>query len=239
MDPLPDITIEAIPRDVLLIMLKNLENDDYETLAHVCIADKYFNERVCNDNYWYSALYRKFSMSREYVDLIRGNNSLPALFIYMSRPYVGPNNQAFKTPILISDELRDFFRHGNFGLSDPNDPYSLPLNEVLMVGQNGISAHSILTNLMLIYVKINRAVGIDVTATPDMIKYLPRTFEKFPVNFRIPMLTSIIFFNIIKKADLTPIQTRILVSEGVNDILTKDDQLVLKLKRYYRNRGWF
>jgi hypothetical protein len=238
MDSLPDITIESIPRDVLLLMMEYFEND-YETLAHVCMVDKYFNEKICNDNYWYEALYRKFSMDKNYVDLIRGNNSLHALFIYMSRPNTNPDILlGFRNPVLISDELRDFFRHAEFGPSDPQDPYSLPLNEVLMVGQNGITSRAILTPLFGLYIKIHRVgAGPHVTATPEMIRYLPKTFETQPRFFRYPDLQRIIHNNAIKKDDLTPIQSSILKSEGVNDILTKDQELVSRIYNHYRNSG--
>ena len=102
---IPPVQLEDIPRDVLRLMMQNLEGQDDAALAALCMVDKNFNHRVCGDEYWYGVLSRRLGLSREYVDLIRGNNGLPALYRYFvdaplvppGLPHIPQGSAGFKT----------------------------------------------------------------------------------------------------------------------------------------------
>ena len=145
----------------------------------------------------------------------------------------------------MSDEMRDFFRNGNFGPSNPNDPWSLPLNKVLMVGQNGIATRAILTPLFNIYAKINNMQDPGniqmLRSTPEMNRYLTNSFARLaqtgnfdPTNFRYPQLQLLIADNVIRRDDLTPEQARILSSPGIIEQLNRDQDVVSNLATTYR-----
>ena len=247
---IPPIQLKDIPQDVLLVMMQNLEGQDDSALAALCMVDKNFNQRICGDEYWYGVLKRRLGLSREYVDFVRGNNSLPALYRYFTDaplvppalPPIPPEHAGFKTPILLSDDMRDFIRNGNFGPSNPNDPRSLPLNQLLMVGQNGIATRAILIPLFSIYARINNmqdpADGSMVKATPEMYRYLSNTFARLgfdqDTSFKHARIQSIITDNVIKRNDLTPEQARILSSPGIIIQLDRDKSLVSNVLTAYR-----
>lgn len=89
----------------------------------------------------------------------------------------------FKNPILVSDNMRAFFSGANLGPSDPANPNSQPLSQVLAVGQNGITTRAIMTPLFNIYAHVNQMQRDPnnkqfLTATPQMNQYFPDTYAR-------------------------------------------------------------
>lgn len=59
-------------------------------------------------------------------------------------------------PILVTREMQNFFQNANLGPSDPYDPNSTPLNQVLLVGYNGITTRYMLSKLFKIYNRVSQ-----------------------------------------------------------------------------------
>ena len=209
---IPEIKLGDIPRDVLHLIMNDI--NDNEVLASLCMVDRYFNERVCTDAYWYKALKQRFGLNRDYIDLIKGNNKLPAVFKYFSTD--GDNIlKGFNKPVLFSDDMKDFMEKGGLGLSNPTDPNSLPLYKVLLIGQNSISSHMLITSLLQIKEKI------------------------YNENIGLPTISRLVSHHSINRNDLTDEQSKILNSKGVENQLIKDTKLIRKLLEYYNIRSWF
>ncbi len=89
----------------------------------------------------------------------------------------------FAKPILVTDNMREFFSKANLGPSNPAGPASLPLNQVLDVGRNGVTTRNILTHLFNIYALVNRMQQDPknkqfLAATPRMYQYFQDTFNR-------------------------------------------------------------
>ena len=87
----------------------------------------------------------------------------------------------FKGPILVSDNMREFFSGANLGPSNPADPNSTPLNQILSVGANGVTTRAIMTPLFNIYAHVNRMQKDPnnkqfLTATDAMNRYFQNTY---------------------------------------------------------------
>lgn len=88
----------------------------------------------------------------------------------------------FKNPILVSEDMRQFFSVANLGPSNPDQPASVPLNTQLAVGQNGVTTRAILTPLFNIYAQVNGmqqdpANRQFLTSTPQMDQYFRATYQ--------------------------------------------------------------
>ena len=89
----------------------------------------------------------------------------------------------FKNPILVTDNMRAFFSTANLGPSDPTNAASTPLNQVLAVGQNGVTTRAIMTPLFNIYAHVNNMQKDPenkqyLTATPQMNQYFQQTYAR-------------------------------------------------------------
>ena len=89
----------------------------------------------------------------------------------------------FKNPIKVSENMRQFFSQANLGPSDPAQPGSTPLNQVLAVGANGITTRAIMTPLFNIYAHVNQMQKDPnnkqfLTATPQMNQYFQETYAR-------------------------------------------------------------
>ena len=89
----------------------------------------------------------------------------------------------FKNPILVSDNMREFFAVANLGPSDPRNPQSEPLNKKLAVGMNGVTTRAIMTPVFNIYAHVNRMQKDPenkqfLTATPEMDQYFKDTYRR-------------------------------------------------------------
>jgi hypothetical protein len=89
----------------------------------------------------------------------------------------------FKNPILVTDNMRAFFSQANLGPSDPTNPASTPLNQVLAVGQNGVTTRAIMTPLFNIYAHVNNMQKDPenkqyLTATPQMNQFFQETYAR-------------------------------------------------------------
>lgn len=60
------------------------------------------------------------------------------------------NYIGFRRIQIVKPNMVKFFAEANLGLSDPNDPNSVPLNKMLSVGVNGVTSPSMLTELFVI-----------------------------------------------------------------------------------------
>lgn len=129
------------------------------------------------------------------------------------------------SPIMVSNNMRDFLRNGNFGLSDPEDPESRPLNEILMVGYNGISTRHILIILFSIYVRIN---GMQdpihksfLRTTPEMYQYLSPILDKIERDDRS--------FN---RKKFAYYKLQLLISKGIKSkIVIEDSEILTRLNK--------
>lgn len=107
----------------------------------------------------------------------------------------------FKNPILVTDNMREFFSQANLGPSGLEDtgvrrknkkgeeevvyrlnPNSPPLNTVLAVGQNGVTTRAIMTPLFNIYAQVNDMQKDPenkqfLTSTPEMDRYFQETYR--------------------------------------------------------------
>lgn len=89
----------------------------------------------------------------------------------------------FKNPILVTDNMRNFFSQANLGPSEPGNPNSAPLNQVLAVGANGVTTRAIMTPLFNIYAHVNDMQKDPenkqfLTATPQMNQYFQDTYAR-------------------------------------------------------------
>ena len=87
----------------------------------------------------------------------------------------------FKNPIVVSDNMKNFFASANLGPSDPRNPASAPLSQQLAVGQNGVTTRAIMTPLFNIYAHVNNMQKDPenkqfLTATPEMNQYFQQTY---------------------------------------------------------------
>lgn len=127
-----------------------------------------------------------------------------------------PAPDFFRAPHYITVDLKNFLRYGNFGLSNPNDPNSSPLNDYISAGVTGITTRQILGRLMIIYIRINNMqnpINALLTATPEMLQYLGDTFivnHIDPNSFRHSALQKIIKANTIRLDQLNQEQLNLL-----------------------------
>ncbi len=170
----------------------------------------------------------------------------------------------FKNPILVTDNMREFFKTANLGPSDPANPASTPLNQVLAVGTNGITTRAIMTPLFNIYAHVN-AMQKDpankqfLTSTPQMDQYFQQTYanlmakpQKFtkpdkagvqkpipkfdPKRFRYASIQSIVAENTIKKEELNVNQAAALSDLAVKARLEQEQTLVSGVLSMYREQ---
>jgi len=184
--------IEKLPRDIFLYMSGYIEP---EQLSALCRVNKNFYNHICNSKFWLQKLINTYGVSRKYIDMTKGpNNTYYGLYQELEEAknmYI-PTLAGFKTPIRVTDNMREFIRNGDFGLSDPNDPNSPPLNQMLMVTENNITTRSMLTPLFNIYAHVNDMQQDPnnkqyLTSTPTMDQYFRETYLKLarrPEKFR-------------------------------------------------------
>ena len=168
----------------------------------------------------------------------------------------------FKNPILVTDNMRDFFGIANLGPSDPELANSAPLNSILAVGQNGVTTRAIMTPLFNIYAHVN---GMQqdpnnkqfLTATPQMDQYFQNTYlvlaakvQTFtkadkngvkkpipifnPKRFRYASIQSIVADNTVKKEQLNQQQKDALADPATKARLEQEQNLVTRILSYYR-----
>ncbi len=170
----------------------------------------------------------------------------------------------FKNPILVTDNMREFFTTANLGPSDPNAAGSAPLNTVLAVGQNGVTTRAIMTPLFNIYAHVN-AMQKDpnnkqfLTATPQMDAKFQQTYARLAARpqkytkpdkngetkpipkfdsrrFRYASIQSIVADNTVKKDQLQPAQQAVLDDDATKQRLAQEQALVSGVLSVYRER---
>ena len=121
----------------------------------------------------------------------------------------------------VTDNLRDFFREANLGPSDPHDPYSIPLAEVI---DFRIMTRLDITKLFVIYEHVNQMQQDPfnpqrLTATPLMHRYFAEDFAQMPGfdpnNFRHGKLLLLAGRNLIPNDQLTQEQRDTLTDPDV------------------------
>ena len=168
----------------------------------------------------------------------------------------------FKNPIMVSDSMRNFFAEANLGPSDPSQPASTPLNQVLAVGNSGVTTRAIMTPLFNIYAHVNHMQRDPknkqfLTSTDQMDKYFQDTYARLaarevkytkpdkdgvtkpiprfdPKRFRYASIQSIVADNTIKKEQLTAGQQALLGDETTKQRLAQEQQLVSGVLSVYR-----
>ena len=170
----------------------------------------------------------------------------------------------FKNSILVTDNMRDFFKVANLGPEDPTVPGSPPLNQQLAVAQHGVTTRAMLTSLFTIYAYINNMQQDPehkafLTATPQMNQYFSDTFAilaaepqkmttatakspskpipRFdPNKFYWNRLQSIVKYNAVKKEALTPEQQAILQDPATYTRLAEEQKIASRNLRYWKQK---
>lgn len=89
----------------------------------------------------------------------------------------------FQRPMFVDENMVNFFKTANLGPSDPNNPNSTPLNQVLSVAQDGVTTNGMMTPLFSIYATLNNMQqdptnGQYLTSTPEMDRYFSATYQQ-------------------------------------------------------------
>ena len=159
----------------------------------------------------------------------------------------------FQRPILVTDNMINFFKEANLGPYDPSDPKSIPLIKFLSISHNGISSRSMLIKLFNMYIKINNlSINGLISSTPLMDKYFHDTYkhleslpEKFtrqgdpipkfdPRGFKFTFLSAIINHDTVKNNDLSDEERETL--EGFSERIKQENKLVGNTFSYYKNK---
>jgi len=77
------LEFEKLPKDILQLLISKLDD---EHLAVMCMIDKNFNKRICNNDFWLNKIRQRFGLSKEYIDLSRNKNTYWAYYNYLARP---------------------------------------------------------------------------------------------------------------------------------------------------------
>ena len=134
--------IENLPNDVIKLILGYADDDN---LAAMCMINSNFANKICNKTFWLNKLQQRYRLSKTYIDNIIENNTYWGFYKYLSDPR--PIEVGLNYPIKVNNTIIDYIKNTDFGLSNPDDPTSLPLNQSLMVVNNGIITRPMLTKL--------------------------------------------------------------------------------------------
>jgi len=102
---------------------------------------------------------REFNQARsQFVSELR---NLSKLYTQAKRPKKRAGARrpgtGFRIPILVSENLRNFFNEAHLGPMDPRDPKSPPLkNDIVLLTQHGVTSAALLTPLFSIYAIVNK-----------------------------------------------------------------------------------
>lgn len=167
----------------------------------------------------------------------------------------------FRNPIYINENLRLFLENGNFGPSDPTNPWSIPLNKFILAATTGITTRTIMTLLSSIYIYVNDMQKDPqnkqfLTSTPLMDKYFQETYirlaakpqryrvykggvkkliPKFdPKRFAWAAFQQIIADNVIKRDQLTQEELNLLKNPEIIERLDVESKLYRSIRTYYR-----
>ena len=149
-------------------------------------------------------------------------------------------HEGFIKPVLVNDNMREFLKYANLGLSDPENSNSAPLNNVLSVVCNGLATRDILTKIFVLYTFVNRNMvhGRYLSSTPLMDKYFENTFISIPnfnpKNFRYSRLQTIISKNLIPTNQMTSDQINTINNTDLTDRLDAESYFLATISLYYR-----
>ncbi len=263
--------LEVLPRDVFLYLSGYLDDD---TAVALCQVNKNFYNHICGSNFWRNKIMQRYNVTRAYIDRIKGNNTYYSLYQYLIPSSLVASlrrtqrGTSFKSPVLLSEDMINFLRdpETDFGLSDPNDPTSIPLKEALMTINNGISSKAIITPLMGIYAHVNQmrkdpTNKLPLTSTEAMDRHLQSTYERLtarpqkytkpdrhtgvsqpipkfdPKHFRYMDMHSIVHENTVKNEKLSPYHQELFQDLGLAKLLDHDRDLVNNALSIYRDRA--
>ena len=102
--PIETSPIETLPIDVTRLIM---EYADDEELAKNCMLNKFFSEKVCDDNFWMRKIFERFGLNREEVNLYKRGNSIIAYYNYLSNV----EKLGLSTPVA---ELERIYNHPDF-----------------------------------------------------------------------------------------------------------------------------
>lgn len=98
------------------------------------------------------------------------------------RPFQRGANVGFNAPIVMTDTLQNFFKHGNLGTVDPADPSSKPMGPILMATHIGIVTRAYVQKLLNYYSFVNQLQLEDdrryMVANDEMKAYFQDTFDR-------------------------------------------------------------
>ncbi len=179
-------------KDINMKILNDLDDKD---LVNICQVNKKANE-ICRDQvFWMNRVFSRFpQVDRDKLRNNKGDRSWSDYYIYYLRKLNNKMLVPTRQLVLVTDNMKSFFKNANLGPSNPNDLNSIPLNDILSVGVNSVITTEMLISLFNIYACINKMEknGI-VTPTPDMNKYFEDSYNNIfidpknlkPVDFHI------------------------------------------------------
>jgi len=164
-------------KDINMKILNDLDDKD---LVNICQVNRKANE-ICRDQvFWMNRVFSRFpQVDRDKLRNNKGDRSWSDYYIYYLRKLNNKMLVPSRQLVLVTDNMKSFFKNANLGPSNPNDPNSTHLNDILSVGVNSVITTEMLISLFNIYACINKMEknGI-VTSTPDMDKYFKDSYSK-------------------------------------------------------------
>jgi len=203
------------------------------------------------------------SLSSQYVKELKSlKKNYSAHGKRKKRKRTAGTSAGFKNPILVKDNMRQFFATANLGPVDPRNPSSQPLNQVLAVGREGVTTRAIMTPLFNIYAHVNnmqqdRENKQFLTSTAEMDRYFSETYQRLaaapqrfykpdkegvvkpiprfdPKHFRYASIQSIVADNAVKSAELTAEQKAGLTAPATKARLEEEQNIVSGILALYR-----
>lgn len=164
----------------------------------------------------------------------------------------------FDKPVVVKDELKQFFVNGNFGSKVPGNPSSGRLQDGFLLAQDGVTTRAILTKLMTLYIDVNNikysiphpdptkaSEGKEVKryrADQAMRTYFANAFNVLKINpdqFEYKDFQRIISPYVYSKEELVNTQWAAILDtpdEAMKARLTKDSAEATRASAYYKDR---
>ena len=121
------------------INMKILSQLDDKDLVNFCKVNTKANE-ICRDQvFWMNRVFSRFpQVNRDRLRNNKGDRSWSDYYIYYLRKLNNKMLVPSRQVVLVTDNMKLFFKNANLGPSNPNDPNSIPLNDILSVGVNSV-----------------------------------------------------------------------------------------------------
>lgn len=114
-----------------------------------------------------------------------------------------PQQGIFLAPIYLNKNMIDFLREANLGPSDPNNPYSVPVNDLLLGSTYGVSTRRNIAGILNLYFTVNGLTDDGYYRADSLIyKYFGDIFEKIKArkNFDTNRFRRIVLHGLINQS---------------------------------------